>query len=344
MGAWSVTARAWRSQDGLAARPARTRRYSIRWPGSNDRSPSPLRRRSSEAAATAACPTEGVRELERSGRIVVLDDDLAYATPTYDEITATALRLATTAPLTPAALRDATGTSRKYVMAILEDLDRRGILRRTPDGHVPGPRAARSASDRAMTARRVTGRRAGRRPIEPLRTRQAGRTDRWQDPPRQCHRRRHPGRDRDPRRRRPGWGPGPPRRCAAGPRPDRLRGPARRSCGRSSRLPTNRSSSSSAVTCRRLSAPSSTRCWRRSTRPVSRRSSSNTKAEPVRSRSLCVATRPSPPPTSSSLMANGRLRALIETLETTVIPEATWRALDPYGMTVRDIDTPADLD
>ena len=42
-------------------------------------------------------------------------------------------------------------------MAILEDLDRRGILRRTPDGHVPGPRAARSASDRAMTARRVTG-------------------------------------------------------------------------------------------------------------------------------------------------------------------------------------------
>ena len=45
------------------------------------------------------------------------------------------------------------------------------------------------------------------------------------------------------------------------------------------------------------------------------------------------------------LLADGerRLRALIETLETTVIPEATWRALDPYGMTVRDIDTPADL-
>ena len=45
------------------------------------------------------------------------------------------------------------------------------------------------------------------------------------------------------------------------------------------------------------------------------------------------------------LLADGerRLRALIETLETTVIPEPTWRALDPYGMTVRDIDTPADL-
>jgi selenocysteine-specific elongation factor len=98
-----------------------------------------------EAASAAGCPTEGIRELERTGRIEVVDDDLAYATTTYDDITGTALRLATTAPLTPAALRDATGTSRKYVMAILENLDRRGILRRTPDGHVPGARAARSA-------------------------------------------------------------------------------------------------------------------------------------------------------------------------------------------------------
>jgi hypothetical protein len=31
-------------------------------------------------------------------------------------------------------------------MAILEDLDRRGILRRTDGGHLPGPRAA-TASD-----------------------------------------------------------------------------------------------------------------------------------------------------------------------------------------------------
>ena len=59
---------------------------------------------------------------------------------TYHELEATALRLAGAAPLTPAALRDATGTSRKYVMALLEDLDRRGVLRRTPAGHVPGPR------------------------------------------------------------------------------------------------------------------------------------------------------------------------------------------------------------
>ena len=96
-----------------------------------------------EAARSASCPPAGIRELERTGRIVVLEPDLAYATTTYDAITATAVTLAANAPLTPATLRDATGTSRKYVMAILEDLDRRAILRRTPGGHVPGPRASR---------------------------------------------------------------------------------------------------------------------------------------------------------------------------------------------------------
>ena len=95
-----------------------------------------------EAARAAGCPPEAIRDLERDGRIVVLEPDLAYAATTYRALETTALSLAATAPVTPAALRDATGTSRKYVMAILADLDRRGILRRTPDGHVPGSRAA----------------------------------------------------------------------------------------------------------------------------------------------------------------------------------------------------------
>jgi hypothetical protein len=94
-----------------------------------------------DAARAAGCPPTGVRELERTGRIVILAPDLAYAMTTYRDLTARALAMATRAPLTPAAYRDATGTSRKFVMAILEDLDRRAILRRTPDGHVPGPKA-----------------------------------------------------------------------------------------------------------------------------------------------------------------------------------------------------------
>ncbi|HSL76146.1 MAG TPA: selenocysteine-specific translation elongation factor [Candidatus Limnocylindrales bacterium] len=94
-----------------------------------------------EAARQAGCPPEAIRELERTGRIVVLEPDLAYAMSAYRALAATALDMATATPLTPAAFRDATGTSRKYVMAILEDLDRRAILRRTPDGHIPGPKA-----------------------------------------------------------------------------------------------------------------------------------------------------------------------------------------------------------
>ena len=38
-----------------------------------------------------------------------------------------------------------------------------------------------------------------------------------------------------------------------------------------------------------------------------------------------------------------RLRALTTTLATTVIPEATWRRLDPEGRSIRDVDTPDDL-
>jgi selenocysteine-specific elongation factor len=100
-------------------------------------SPPPL----GQALAATGCPPDAARTLERDGRIVRLDDDLAWSSATYAELTALALELAAREPLTPAALRDATGSSRKYVMAILEDLDRRAILSRTPAGHVPGPRA-----------------------------------------------------------------------------------------------------------------------------------------------------------------------------------------------------------
>jgi selenocysteine-specific elongation factor len=93
------------------------------------------------AAASAGCPPEGVRALQADGRIVRLAPDLAWSTATYHGLAATALDRARVGPLSPAAFRDATGTSRKYVLAILEDLDRRGVLQRTPEGHVPGPRA-----------------------------------------------------------------------------------------------------------------------------------------------------------------------------------------------------------
>ncbi len=101
-----------------------------------------------DAARVAGCSPDGLRALEAAGRIVRVRD-LAWSTATYRRLAAVALEMAGHGPLTPAALRDATGTSRKYVMAILEDLDRRGWLRRVADGHVPGPRAPARQSEKA---------------------------------------------------------------------------------------------------------------------------------------------------------------------------------------------------
>jgi len=92
------------------------------------------------AVRAAGCSPDSVRMLEAAGEIVRVDDDLAFAAPTYVRLELVALAMAEQAPLTPAAYRDAIGSSRKYVMALLEEFGRRGVLARTPAGRVPGPR------------------------------------------------------------------------------------------------------------------------------------------------------------------------------------------------------------
>jgi hypothetical protein len=106
-----------------------------------------------EAARAASCPPAGIDAVEQQGRIVVVADDLAWEAATWRRLTDMAIEMARRSPLTPAAYRDATGTSRKYVMALLEDFGRRGILRRAADGHVPGPRAPEVAGAPAVRAR-----------------------------------------------------------------------------------------------------------------------------------------------------------------------------------------------
>jgi selenocysteine-specific elongation factor len=151
-----------RLEDLLAGGRLARRGASIARPGSESDGPEPelvaamdrlvaalsVASPSSLAAAAAAvgCPPDGVRRLEQAARIIRVDDDLAWSADTYAGLARQALELARRGPLTPAALRDATGTSRRYVMAILEDLDRRAILHRTPSGHIPGPRAATLAA------------------------------------------------------------------------------------------------------------------------------------------------------------------------------------------------------
>jgi hypothetical protein len=100
-----------------------------------------------EAARNAGCGPEGVRALTASGRIVRVEADLAWSAVEYQRLAAVALAMAGRGPLTPAAFRDATGTTRRYVLAILEDLDRRGLLQRTEQGHIPGPRAPRRPAE-----------------------------------------------------------------------------------------------------------------------------------------------------------------------------------------------------
>ena len=106
------------------------------------RTPPPL----AEAAAAAGCPPGALHELEATGRIIRVDETLAYSRDTYATLEGIALILAGTGPLTPAAYRDATGTSRRYAIAMLEDMDRKAYLRRTPRGHVLGPRAPRATA------------------------------------------------------------------------------------------------------------------------------------------------------------------------------------------------------
>jgi selenocysteine-specific elongation factor len=95
-----------------------------------------------EAARAVACPPEGLRALEASGRIVRVEDDLAWTAGRYAALRDRAVDMARRGPLAPAAFRDAIGGNRRVTLALLEDLGRRGFLRRTEGGHVLGPRAA----------------------------------------------------------------------------------------------------------------------------------------------------------------------------------------------------------
>ncbi|HEY2916641.1 MAG TPA: SelB C-terminal domain-containing protein, partial [Candidatus Limnocylindrales bacterium] len=94
-----------------------------------------------DAVRAAGCAPDAVVALERAGRIVRVEDDLAWTAPRYAALRERAVALARQGPLAPAAFRDAIGGNRRIVMPLLEDFDRKGFLRRTPAGHLPGPKA-----------------------------------------------------------------------------------------------------------------------------------------------------------------------------------------------------------
>ena len=68
-------------------------------------------------------------------------------------------------------------------------------------------------------------------------------------------------------------------------------------------------------------------------------------ADPVATLPLAVRVAPGMATAGTLLAAERRsLRGLCEAIATAVVPAATWRALDPDGRTLADIDTRADLD
>ena len=128
-------------------RCSRPRRRSTRssrppWIGWKQALPSLAPPGLAEAAQAHRLHLERGCALERSGRIVVLEPDLAYATSTYGELAARALVSGATAPLTPAGLRDDTG----HQPQVRDGDPRRSGPSRDPPTHTRRPRARPSSA------------------------------------------------------------------------------------------------------------------------------------------------------------------------------------------------------
>ncbi len=82
-----------------------------------------------------------IRELARRGHIVQ-SDGIVFHTHTIDEAARVAARLLSdhVDGFTVAQFRDATGASRKFVLPLVSELDKRGVTRRRDDVRIAGPR------------------------------------------------------------------------------------------------------------------------------------------------------------------------------------------------------------
>jgi selenocysteine-specific elongation factor len=82
---------------------------------------------------------EALRLAARSGRVVAVERDRYFAESALAEFTAALARVAAAGPITPAAVREATGATRKYLIPLLEWSDRAGFTIRRGEARVAGP-------------------------------------------------------------------------------------------------------------------------------------------------------------------------------------------------------------
>jgi len=83
-----------------------------------------------------------LRLAAREGRIVLVERDRYYSREALDGFGAALAQVAARGPITPAAVREVTGLSRKYLIPLLEWADRNGLTVRRGEAREPGPRLA----------------------------------------------------------------------------------------------------------------------------------------------------------------------------------------------------------
>jgi selenocysteine-specific elongation factor len=80
-----------------------------------------------------------LRNAVRTGRLVAVEKDRYFAAGALSTWQATLTGIAARGDITPGAIREATGLSRKFIIPLLEWSDRSGLTVRTVSGRSPGP-------------------------------------------------------------------------------------------------------------------------------------------------------------------------------------------------------------
>jgi selenocysteine-specific elongation factor len=88
--------------------------------------------------------SQALRLAARAGRLVAVERDRYFSPGALSSLTKALRTVAASGPITPAALREATGLSRKYLMPLLEWSDREGFTIRLEEARVAGPALTRS--------------------------------------------------------------------------------------------------------------------------------------------------------------------------------------------------------
>ncbi len=93
-----------------------------------------------EAELRTPGTADAVRLAARTGRIVAVERDRYYGARALAVLTTRLVELSARGPITPPAVRDALGISRKYIIPLLEWADRSGLTVREGDVRRAGPR------------------------------------------------------------------------------------------------------------------------------------------------------------------------------------------------------------